>query len=152
MGDHHGHGPHGHDHHHHHDHGHHHHGPDHGHEHREGDGPEGTQFLDLEISQVLVHEASRLSRGVAMDIVREALRARLQERLGERLSAIGRLAADELADDVEANLEIEALIGSRKERRASLDERLGAALKQGAGSASVPAPRRPKKKAAKRRR
>jgi hypothetical protein len=93
---------------------------------RERGGPQGSEFLDLEISQVLLSEANRLARGAALDIVREAMRERLQERLGAKLEAVGRLAADELADDVEANLEIEARFVRRREQRESLEERLRA--------------------------
>jgi len=126
-----GHGDDGHHHHHDHDHPDHHH---HHHEHSEGHGPEGTEFLDLEISQVLLGEAGAIAKQVALDLVREAARERLRERMGDRLAAIGQLAADELVDDVETNLEIEALIGARMEQAGALEERLRQAL------ASPPAP------------
>jgi hypothetical protein len=94
------------------------------HDHDDRHGPEGTEFLDLEISRVIFEGARRLVRDVAMDIVRDAMRERLQERLGDRLAAAGRLAADELADDVETNLEIESRIAARRTQRESLEARL----------------------------
>lgn len=113
--------------------GHHHHHHDHDHcdhHHHDGarPGPEGTAFLDLEISKVLLGESGAIVKQAAMDLVREAARERLRERLGDRLAAVGRLAADELADDLEANLEIEQRISARKEKAGSLEERLREAL------------------------
>ncbi|MEB2311778.1 MAG: hypothetical protein OZ921_17595 [Sorangiineae bacterium] len=93
-----------------------------------GPGARDTEFLDLEISQVLLGEARRAARGVAVELMQEALRERLRERLGERLAAIGRLAADILADDVEANLAVESTIGARRERGREIEERLRAAV------------------------
>lgn len=130
-----------HDHHHHHDHDHPGHGGDQG-------GPPGTDFLDLELSQVLLGEANRMAQSVALDLMREALRERLRERLGDRLAAVGRIAADVLADDVEANLEIEARIVERKAGSADVEERLRAAL---AGKGPPPGPTRSTARTARRR-
>jgi histone H3/H4 len=91
-------------------------------------GPEGTEFLDLEISKVLYEEAAGLTRAAVRDILREAIAKRLRERLGDRLEAIARLAADELADDVEANLDIEARIAARRQTRAARDAAVQDAL------------------------
>lgn len=128
-----------------------------GHEHRHGPdcgpdceprgrGPEGTEFLDLEISQVLFAQASEVAKDAALDLMREAMRERLRERLGDRLRALGRLAADELADDFEANLEIEARIAARKESAGGLEQKLRDALHGGGGerapSAAVKSSRR----------
>jgi hypothetical protein len=96
-----------------------------GHEDR---GPEGTEFLDLEMSRVLFGEAEGLAREAARDLLRDALKERLRERLGPRLQAIAHVAADALADDVEANLGIEDLIRAHGERRRNVEERLRAAL------------------------
>jgi hypothetical protein len=93
-----------------------------------GRGPEGTEFLDLEMSRVLFGEAEGLAREAARDLLREALKARLRERLGPRLEAIAHVAADALADDVEANLGIEDLIRTHRERRRDTEEKLRAAL------------------------
>ncbi|MBX3127779.1 MAG: hypothetical protein KF718_13730 [Polyangiaceae bacterium] len=83
-----------------------------------------TEFLDLEISELLLGQAHRMAREVALELMRESMRERLRERLGARLAEVGRLAADELADDVEANLAIEAQIASRRARRGDLKQRL----------------------------
>jgi hypothetical protein len=125
------HGPHGHD------------GPhDHG-----GHGPVGTEFLDLEISKVAYAEASSLVREAARAIIRSAIEARLRERLGARLEALGRIAADELADDVEANLDIEARIAARRDRRESTEGRVREAMQGAAAARPVKSPqRRPTRK------
>jgi hypothetical protein len=84
-------------------------GPDHGGGAR---GPEGTEWLDLELSKVLSARADALTRGVAEELIRDAIKERLRERLGPRLEAIGRHAADKLADAAEASLDIEARIAA----------------------------------------
>jgi len=113
---------------------------------REG-GPEDSTFLDLEISKVLAAEADALSRDAAREILRDAIKARLVERIGPRLTRLGRLAADELADDIEANLEIEARIAARRDARKNRDQRVEAALSGRSVPADGAGPR-----AAKRRR
>jgi hypothetical protein len=103
----------------------HHHG--HHHDHHDGHhhgGPEGTEFLDLEMSKVIHGEAGSLAREAARSILRSAIEARLRERLGDKLEALGRLAADDLVADLEANLAIEATIASRREARSSADARV----------------------------
>jgi hypothetical protein len=42
----------------------------------------------------------------------------------DKLDAVGRIAADELADDFEANLEIEARIAARHAQRRSTEEQV----------------------------
>lgn len=102
---------------------------------------------------MLLSLASGLSRSVAEDILRGAIRKRLEERLGPELERIGRVAADLLADDFEANLRIERAIEDHKSTRQNLEQRLVAALaaERSAGvSADVKAtpakPSRPKAK------
>jgi hypothetical protein len=95
-------------------------------------GPEDSSFLDLEISKVLYGEASALARQAVRDILKESIKARLQERLGGRLEAIARIAADELADDIEANLGIEARIAARRDERKAIEQRVREVL-QGRG-------------------
>lgn len=147
------------DHHHHHDGHHHHHHCDchdhhhhdhHGHDHGHDQGPQDTDFLDLEISQAMYGGAREMKISVVMDIVRQAMRQRLEQRLGRELTMLGQLAADEIIEDIQASLEIEARIVARQEQtRSSLEERLRAAL---GGSAPTPAaPARRKKAASKRR-
>jgi hypothetical protein len=109
-----------------------------------GGGPNGTDFLDLEISQVLYSEAEKLTRDVVGDILRDAIELRLRERLGDKLGAIGRLAADALADDVEANLAIEQRIQQHRDHRRSAEGQLreilfgkgGGARGEGSGEGS----------------
>jgi hypothetical protein len=98
------------------------------HDERRPRGPEGTEFLDLEITKVLAAEAEGLAREAARELVREALRERLRERIGPELERIGHLAADRLADDLEANLAIEDVIVERKEKRRAQDESFRAAM------------------------
>jgi hypothetical protein len=116
---HHGHG-HDHDHHHHgdHHHGDHHHGDGH-HRHEDRRGPPDSGFLDLEISRVLESRAGDMVRSALDELLREAVVERLRERMGARLRELGRAAADRAADDVEANLDIEARIAARREARAA---------------------------------
>jgi hypothetical protein len=92
------------------------------------DGPDGTGFLDLEISRLIHEEGRRLARDAARQLLAEAILARLRERLGDRLSAVGAMIADELADDVETNLGIEERIEARKESRRDLDGRVRAIM------------------------
>ena len=126
----------GHPHHHHHD-GHPHHGPgDGGHR----GGPGDTEFLDLEISKVVQAQASSLTREAAANIIRGAIEARLRERLGPQLEAVGRMVADELIDDFEANLDIEGRIAARRERRRATEGRVHEILRS--KPAQPPPPRR----------
>lgn len=71
------------------------------------------------------------------------MRERLEERLGDRLRAVGRLIADAAVNDVEKNLEIESVIGSRREAHRELQDKIREAL-AGKGDAG------PKKKAPRR--
>lgn len=100
-------------------------------------GAPDTEFLDLEISKVLFGRAQSMARSVAEEIIRDAIKARMKERFGARLEAIGRLAADELVLDIEANLDIEARIAARREARRAVDGEIGAAIR-GGGSGGAP--------------
>jgi hypothetical protein len=80
-------------------------------------GPEDTSWLQLELSQVLKGSAEQIARGAIDEILREAVKARLRERLGPRLESLGRAVADQIADDVEACLDIEARIDARRKAR-----------------------------------
>lgn len=94
------------------------------------DGPPGTDFLDLEISQVLYGEAAGVARDAFRELLKEAVKARLKERFGSKIDALAKIAADELADDVETNLSIEALINARKQARRGREEAIRRALGQ----------------------
>lgn len=90
---------------------------------REG-GPPGTDFLDLEISQVMYGEASGVAREAFRELLKDAVKARIKERFGAKIDALAKLAADELLDEVETNLSIEALINKRKETRRGREDAL----------------------------
>ena len=93
-------------------------------------GPPGSEFLDLEISQVLYGEAAGVARDAFRELLKEAVKARLKERFGSKIDALAKIAADELADDVETNLSIEALINTRKQARRGREEAIRRALGQ----------------------
>lgn len=93
-------------------------------ERRRDAGPPGTDFLDLEISQVLYGEAAGVARDAFRELLKDAVKARLQERFGAKIDALAKLAADELVADVETNLSIEALINARKQSRRGREEAL----------------------------
>lgn len=97
-------------------------------ERRQEGGPPGTDFLDLEISQVLYSEASGVTRDAFRELLKDAVKARLKERLGAKIEALAKIAADELVEDVETNLSIEALINSRKQARRGREEAIRRAL------------------------
>ncbi len=92
-------------------------------------GPPDSAFLNLEMSRVMYAEAEQLAKEAGRELMRDAVKARLRERLGDRLDAIARLAADELADDILANLDIEAHIDERRRARQGLPGRLAEALR-----------------------
>ncbi len=91
-------------------------------------GPPESEWLQLEMSKVLQGSAEGMARAAAEEIIRDAIKARLRERLGPRLEAVGRLVADQLADDVEQNLDIEGRIGARSEARRALGAKIAEAL------------------------
>jgi hypothetical protein len=93
-------------------------------------GPPDTSFLDLEMSKVMYAEAQQLAREAGRELVREAIKARLRERLGPEIEAIARIAADEMADDLLANLDIEARIDDRRRARQGLEGRVLEALRK----------------------
>jgi hypothetical protein len=113
---------------------------------RRGGGPEGTEFLDLEITRVLYGEAEKLARESVRDILRGALQARLRERLGARLEALARVAADALADEVETNLRIEELVRAQAAKKKDVEERVRAAMASDEPSAGPREPRAPRGK------
>jgi hypothetical protein len=83
-----------------------------------------TRFLDLEISKVMYDEAEGVTREAFRDLLKEAAKARLREVWGDRIDALARTAVDELVEDVETNLGIEARIHARRDQRKDLGERL----------------------------
>ncbi|MEK6608351.1 MAG: hypothetical protein AABZ30_11865 [Myxococcota bacterium] len=96
---------------------------------RRDTGAAGTEFLDLEISQALGAEAERIARKALRELLEDAAEKRLKERLGPKLEALARLAADALADDLEANLAIEEVITRHGEARKDRAERAREAMR-----------------------
>lgn len=101
---------------------------DHGHGHAHAEGGPDTGFLDLELSKVMYAEAEAVTREAFRELLKEAAKRRLLERWGDRITALADLAVDELIDDAEANLEIEARIATRNHARQTVEDRVGAIL------------------------
>ena len=57
-------------------------------------GPQGTDFLDLEISQVLYGEAAGVAREAFRELLKDAVKVRLKERFGSKIEALAKIAAD----------------------------------------------------------
>jgi hypothetical protein len=74
-----------------------------------GPGPD-TRFLQLELSQVLYSEAEAVARPAFRDLLLEAAKDRLRERFGDEITALARLAVDDLLKGMEASFEIEARV------------------------------------------
>jgi hypothetical protein len=87
-------------------------------------GPADSEFLNLEMSKVVLSDAESLIAEAGRDILRAAIRERIEERFGDRLRAVGHLVADAAMDDLEANLSIESLIHANRNARRGLDERV----------------------------
>jgi hypothetical protein len=95
------------------------------HEHESHGGPD-TGFLDLELSKVMYAEAEGVTREAFRELLKEAAKRRLLERWGDRIAELANLAVDELIDDAEANLEIEARIAARNHAKQAVEDRVGA--------------------------
>lgn len=110
---------------------------DSGHERSGGrSGPEGSHFLDLEITRMLYGQAEKIAMEAARDIVKEAITARLRERMGDELEAIAVVAADAIADDFEANRRIEEVLEARRDERRDLKQRIHEAVRESRGGKS----------------
>lgn len=94
-------------------------------------GSEDLQFLDLEMSKVLVDEASGLARKALQEALVEKIRGRLMERLGELIDGLADAAVEDLASDIEANLDIERRIRERAETRLRQEKVLENLFKSG---------------------
>ena len=88
------------------------------------------EFLQLEMSQVLYGEAASMTHDAFRELLYDAIVERLYERMGDRIEGLARLAADELADDVEANLAVEAKVSDRSQSRENLRARVRDVFKQ----------------------
>ncbi len=113
------------------DHEHCHHDDEHHHHDEHDDGPDGTEFLQLELSRMLAGQASELVKESFGDLLREALREALHARLGERIAALADVIADDFAADVEANLAIESALDGRRAEKAEVAERARQAFASG---------------------
>jgi hypothetical protein len=102
-------------------------------------GPEGSEWLQLEVSRVMYGRAEAFTTEAAEELLREAVKARLRERLGPRLEAIGRLAADRFIADLEASLDIEARITARRDARQGVERLVDEVLGRGAPGGDAPA-------------
>jgi hypothetical protein len=96
----------------------------HGHDHDHGHGGPDTSFLDLEMSKVLYSEAETVTREAYRELLKEAAKRHLEARWGDRISALAKLAVDELIDDAEASLAIEAQIEARNHSRQAVEDRV----------------------------
>jgi hypothetical protein len=90
---------------------------------RGGGGPD-TRFLQLELSQVMYTEAEEVTRPAFRALLMEAAKDRLRERFGKEITALARLAVDDLLDGAQASLEIEARIQQYGDERRQPNERL----------------------------
>ena len=120
-----------------------------------GPGPD-TRFLQLELSQVLYSEAEAVARPAFRDLLLEAAKDCLRERFGDQITALARLAIDELMKGMEASFEVEAQIQRHNdERREPYDERLRelvAAWRARGRSSPAQAEKSPRRTAARARR
>jgi hypothetical protein len=93
------------------------------------------------MSKLIESRAAELVQRAVDELLKEAIMERLRERMGARLREAGRAAADMTADDVEANLAIEARIAERQQARRAA-ERPGPAVEGEAKTKEKPKPPR----------
>ena len=103
-----------------------------------GGGPD-TRFLDFELDKVMYDGAESLVREASRELLNEAIKKRLQEVWGERITALANLAVDEFVADVEANLQIQALIVARNEAHGGVEAKVRRILHGGDDEASAEA-------------
>ncbi len=121
----------------------------------EGGGGADTRFLQLEQSRVMFAEAEEVVRPAFRELLLEAAKEHLRQRFGEQITALARLAVDDLMTEVEANLEIEARISRHREERQPVHDRLRELLagrRAGAGSPPEAGGRREAARSRRRRR
>jgi hypothetical protein len=121
-----------------------------------GPGPD-TRFLQLEMSQVLYTEAEGVVRPAFRDLLMEAAKDRLRERFGAEITALARLAVDDLLKGMKASFEIESRIQGHGEEQGQGNERLQEIFAgwrtrgESRAAQAVPSPRRTAARAKKRR-
>lgn len=108
-------------------------------------GPEGTEFLQLEVSRWLEGGARAEAEGLLRELLRGAVRDRLEARLGDRIRAVGAAIADQIADDLEANLAIEAIIDARRDAHRASSESIPQLFRAATKSAKGPDEKRKKR-------
>lgn len=119
-----------------------------GDERREGESGErrsgsDTRFLQLEISEVLYSEAESISRPAVREVLLEEAKLRVRERFGTQLTALARLAVDDLLDGAFASLEIEGRIQEQRSASGQSRERLRTILTAGSAPRGGEKERRP---------
>jgi len=121
-----------------------------------GPGPD-TRFLQLEMSQVLYSEAEAVVRPAFRYLLEEAARDQLRERMGDEITALARLAVDDLLKGMKASFEIESRIQGHGEEQGPGHERLHEVFAkwrtrgESRAARAEPAPRRAVARARKRR-
>jgi len=101
---------------------------DHSDDHGDNQSRGGPDFLDLELSKVLMSEATGVTREAFRDLLKDAAKARFQERYGDQIQALANLAVDELLADMATNLAIESQIADREQRRRTIGDQVRACL------------------------
>ena len=120
-----------------------------------GPGPD-TRFLQLELSQVLYSEAEAVVRPAFRDLLMEAAKDRLRERFGDEITALARLAVDDLLKGMKASFEIESRVqqhGEEQRQPSELQEMFAAwrTRSESRVAPAGPSPRRTAARAKKRR-
>jgi hypothetical protein len=69
------------------------------------------------MSKVLESEAEEVARPAFRELLLEAAKDRLRQRFGAQITALAEAAIDQLIDDINASLAIEARIKDHQERR-----------------------------------
>lgn len=100
-------------------------------EQRDKAGAGGPDFLDLELSKVLLSEAESITREAFRELLKDAAKARFQARYGQQIEALANLAVDELLADMTTNLAIEQQIAEREATRKDLEQKLRDCLNPG---------------------
>jgi hypothetical protein len=107
------------------------------------------------MSQVLYAEAAEVARPAFRELLLEAAKERMRERFGEEITALARLADDELLNEMQASFDVEARIQRfQQERRPPAEKLREVFAGRSTGGESRPArgEERPRRAARRRRR
>lgn len=78
----------------------------------------GTEFLHLEIQEVLKTDAQKATGAAFSELLKEAAKAQLKERWGDKIEGLAAIAVDQLVSELEANLRIgEHIQGQNTQRQ-----------------------------------